>query len=466
MARSIVDAVGRIASTQIGTGFIIDKANRLVLTCRHVVHGRAVASFELPRLGFLVECDVEESPAGKHDWALLTARASLPLQASELPLHQFRWNGCLLPFTSYGFATFYATAGANAGFVSGEVRGVDRAMAAEHDLSIDLRASELLGRSHEEVRGVSGAPCLVNGVAVGIVWASLTGAAGSTLRAIPADVLHQESDRIPVADALRLPYEEFFLSRIEHVGRHTLEIAGNAIGLCDTDGDDTAYRRRLARAMISGGLTTTVDALIDLHNVDEQKAKELAVLAESLWIDALSAETAATLHHEPLPKSLRWNAVYDTTIIDLLRRASWHHSKTAPHWHKKGICLVVHLPMGEANGASLICEIAEQFKHETNNNTSDKIKSYLSRMSPNPVVAVVFAPVPSAEVLEKLAACYPGLRVLFVAPQHRTDGPHVTPIQPDLPAGREEEAHAAREIARLRLSVRRELVIDDKDFRR
>ncbi|MEO7736333.1 MAG: hypothetical protein ABIY55_35575, partial [Kofleriaceae bacterium] len=268
MARSIVDAVGRIASTQIGTGFIIDKANRLVLTCRHVVHGSAVATFELPSLEFLVECDVEESPDGMHDWALLTARATLPAQASELRLHRFRWNGCLLPFTSYGFATFYTKTGANAGFVSGEVRGVDHATADEHGLTIDLRASELAGKSHEDIRGLSGAPCLINGVAVGIVWASLTGAAGSTLRAIPADELYRESNqRIPVADALSLPYEDVFLSRIEHIGRHTLELAGKAIGLYDEDGDEDVYRRRLARAMISGGLTTTVKALIDLRRV-------------------------------------------------------------------------------------------------------------------------------------------------------------------------------------------------------
>jgi hypothetical protein len=465
MARSIVDAVGRIASTLTGTGFIIDKGNRLILTCRHVVEGRAVASFELPHLGFLIECDVEESPAGKHDWAILTARASLPAQASELTLHRFRWNGCLIPFTSYGFATFYATAGANAGFVSGEVRGVNHATADEHDLTIDLRASELVGKSHEDVRGVSGAPCLINGVAVGIVWASLTGAAGSTLRAIPTDVLYRESDRrIPVADALSLPYEEFFLSRIEKVGRHTLELVGKAIGLHHEDSDDEAYRRQLARAMISGGLTTTVNALIDLHCVDELKAKELAVLAESLWIDALAAETAAMLQQAALPKSLRWNAVYDTTMVDLLRRASWHHCQIAPRWHNRGICLVVHLPTGEASGAGLIEEIADQFKHETGRNTPDKIKSYLSSMSP--VVAVVFASVPSADVLEELAQRYPGLRMLFVAPQHRMDVPHVTPIQPELPPGREEEARAAREIARLKLSILKQLVIDEKDFRR
>jgi len=465
MTRSIVDAVGRIASTQIGTGFIIDKANRLVLTCRHVVQGRAVASFELPHLEFLVECDVEESPAGKHDWAILTARASLPAQASELTLHRFRWDGCLIPFTSYGFATFYATSGANAGFLSGEARGVGRATADEHDLTIDLRATELEGKSHEEVMGVSGAPCLINGVVVGIVWATLTGAAGNTLRAIPADVLHHESDqRIPVADALPLPYEKVFLSRIEHVGRHTLELAGKAIGLDDQYGDDDAYRRRLARAMISGGLTTTVNALIDLHSVAERPAKELAVLAESLWIDAVAVETAATLQQAALPNSLRWNAAYDTTMVDLLRRACWHHHETAPRWHNKGVCLVVHLPTGEGSSAGLIEEIAAQFKHETGKNTPDKIKSYLSSMSL--VVAVVFAPVPSTEVLEELAAYYPGLRVLFVAPQHRTDVPHVTQIQPDLPAGREDDAHAAREIARQSLSVRRELVIDDKDFRR
>jgi len=464
MARSIVDAVGRIASTLTGTGFIIDKANRRILTCRHVVEGRAAASFELPHLGFVVECDVEESPAGKHDWALLTARANLPSQASELTLHRFRWNGCLLPFTSYGFATFYATAGANAGFMSGEVRGMDRATAAEHDLTIDLRTSELAGKSHEDVRGVSGAPCLVNGVAVGIVWASLTGAAGSTLRAIPADVLRDESNlRIPVADAMPLPYENVFLSRIEHVGRHTLELAGDAIGLNDKAGDDDAYRRRLARAMISGGLTTTVNALIDLHSVDERSAKELEVLAESLWIDALAAETAATLRQTSLPSSLRWNAIYDTTMVDLLRRASWHHHPVAPRWHNKGVCLVVHLPTGEACGAELIEEIAEQFKHETGNNTPDKIKSYLS--SKVPVVAVVFAPVPSAAVLEALAQRYPGLRVLFVAPQHRADVPHVTPIQPELSADREEEARVARERARRDLSIHKQLVIDDKDFR-
>lgn len=461
-----IDAVGRILSTLTGTGFVVDKVNRLIVTCRHVVQGNQLATFELPHLGYRVDCDVEEAPADKHDWALLTARTSLPEQVSELTLHQFRWNGCGLPFTTYGFAKLYATVDAGAGYLSGEVRGYVKANTEDNSKQIDLYAKELSGKTHEDVLGLSGAPCFVNGAVVGLIWASLTDAVGSTLRAIPAEVLHYESDkRIPVADAVMLPYETIFISRLELLGRSTLELAGKAIDIDDEDGDDATYRRRLAQAMISGGLTTTVRALVAIQEIPERAIKELAILAESLWIDALAAETASMLATAPLPRGLLWNAIYDTTTLDLLRRACWHHKKTRPSWHVKGVCLIIHNPTGESRGAGLIKEIAEHFKHELNKRTPDEIKDYLASVIVSPVFAVIFEPVPSPEVLAALAQSYPGLRVLFIAPQHRADITGAIMIRPEMTAHREVESLTARERARDELKLHLHLVIEGKDFR-
>jgi len=453
----LIDAVGRIESTLTGTGFVVDKANRLILTCRHVVAGKRTATFMLPHLDLSIDCDVEEAPAGKQDWALLTAKAPLPDQVSELKLHRFRWNGCVIPFTSYGFATLYAAAGA--GYLSGEVRGLIA--------GIDLRADELAGKRHQDVEGLSGAPCLINGVAVGLVWATLTGAAGSTLRAIPADVLHDESNqRIPVADAVMLPYEDVFLSRLDSVQRPTLELAGDQIGVDDKLGDDATYRRRLARAMLAGGLTATVNALVEMRSiVSEQVVKELAILAESLWIDAVAAQTASALASSPLPRGVLWNATDEATLIDLLRRACWHHRKGRPLWHVKAACLIVHNPTGESHGRGLVEEIAMHFERDLNKKTPAEIRERLANVNVGPVIAVIFEAVPSAAVLAELAQNYPGLRVLFTDPKRRASVPDVTMILPEVPAQREASARAARKDARDNLEIYLDLVIGEKDFR-
>lgn len=454
---ALIDAVGRIESTLTGTGFVVDKASRLILTCRHVVRGQRTATFVLPHLALRVDCDVEEAPAGKQDWALLTAKAPLPDQVSELKLHRFRWNGCVIPFTSYGFATLYAAAGA--GYLSGEVRGLIA--------GIDLRADELAGKRHQDVEGLSGAPCLINGVAVGLVWATLTGAAGSTLRAIPAGVLHDESNqRIPVADAVMLPYEDVFVSRLDSVQRPTLELAGDRIGVDDKLGDDATYRRRLARAMIAGGLVATVNALVEMRSiVPEQVIKELAILAESLWIDAVAAQAASALASAPLPRGVLWNATDEASTIDLLRRACWHHRKGRPLWHVRAACLIVHNPTGESQGRELVEEIAKHFERDLNKKTPDEIRERLANVNVGPVIAVIFGAVPSAAVLAELARSYPGLRVLFTDAKRRASVPDVTMILPEVAAQREASARVARKDARDNLEIYLDLVIGEKDFR-
>lgn len=454
----LIDAVGRINSTMTGTGFVVDKARGLILTCRHVVRGKLTAQFVLPQSDLVFDCDVEEAPADKHDWALLTARSPFPEQVSELALHRFRWNGCVIPFTSYGFATFYAAAGS--GYVSGVVRGlVD---------GIDLRADELANKKYEDVAGLSGAPCLVNGVAAGLVWATLRGAAGSTLRAIPADVLHDESNhQIPVVDAAMLPYEDLFMSRLEGVQRSTLELAGDAIGIDHSDGDDATYRRRLARLMIAGGLDATVKALVQMPPpiIPETIAKELAILAESLWIDAIAAQAASTLATTPLPRGVLWNAAEEATTIDLLRRACWHHNKGRPIWHRKAACLIVHNPTGESRGRGLVEEIAKQFERDLNKKTPEQIRERLANVNVGPVIAIIFEPAPSAAVLAELAHSYPGLRVLFTDPAAQANVPEITAILPEMAAQREDGARAERQAARENLENYLDLVIGEKDFR-
>jgi hypothetical protein len=465
MARgTAVDAVGRITSTMTGTGFLIDKTNRHIVTCRHVVAGQRVARFELPRLGFAVDCDVEAPMPEQHDWALLTARDSLPEQAAELPLHQFRWAGCGLPFTSYGFASLYART--DAGFVSGQVRGV---LASDNDCptQIDLFVHELAGKTHRDAQGLSGAPCLVGGVAVGVVWASLEGGAGSTLRVISADVLHRESDRqIPLVGGVPLPYEERFFDALSHAKRSALDIAGAAVGLDADACDDDTYRRHLARAMIHGGLGAAVNALVELQDVPERRRKEIALLAESLWIDAHAAEQASSLGASSLPHSFLWNATYDASTLDLLRRACWqyHRDKRLNSALLKwpNTCLLVHLPTGEVHAADLIHEIAEQFRCVLRMTTPDEIRAFLAAATLSPVFAVIFDVLPSTEILRELARCYPGLRALFILPEPRADLPEVTVIRPLLTADQESESHRARDLARRELRIHSQLVIEER----
>jgi hypothetical protein len=157
--------------------------------------------------------------------------------------------------------------------------------------------------------------------------------------------------------------------------------------------------------------------------------------------------------------------IYDATALDLLRRACWHHQKGHPIWHRPKTCLIVHQSTGESCGNDLIQEIAKQFECSLNMRTPDQIKVRLANRYVAPVIAVVFAPIPSVVVLGELARSYPGLSVLFIDPDEGRKDHDVIVILPRVTARRELDARAAANAARENLMAFLDIEFEQKDSR-
>lgn len=169
-------AVVRIAASvggekRTGTAFLV--SNRLLLTAMHVVADRASALRGVPPRDSAIEvvrpADARSSTArlvDKHwhaadDWAVLELDSPWP---GAVPLRLGEVRGSMRSrFVAYGFPVDHQ----HGLTVAGEVR--DASGNYHGSQAIQLYCEELAAGSGDPLHGMSGAPCLVRDIAVGVI---------------------------------------------------------------------------------------------------------------------------------------------------------------------------------------------------------------------------------------------------------------------------------------------------------
>lgn len=239
------DAIARIdfrtadGSLSRGTGFLV--TDRLVLTARHVVADggelvKGPLTLQFP--GQAVKASVVEGCTDvESDWALLECEESLdtpPLRLANLEEDGVQW-------TTFGFPREMGPLGMAHG---GTVRNAAAAVSASQAFpSIQLFSDEAAAGGGAQVRGISGAPCVVNNRVVGILRQALQGEDGAsvagTLFATPiAAVRAKCGKRVPVA--AREPYRPARWVLVAGVGRHDIPPA--AVAAARAVGQELATR--------------------------------------------------------------------------------------------------------------------------------------------------------------------------------------------------------------------------------
>jgi len=428
-----------------GTGFLV--APGLLLTAGHVIQ---VANRSKIQLRFEGLAPIE---ATRHactdgalaDWAVLectlpAAGAPAPIRLERLLLHPYevRWE-------SFGWPKLYKQLG---GSLRGEIR-----LAADGE--IDSAARELEGQAADAADGLSGAPCVVQGAAIGLVETSL-GADGKilagTLKIVPAQRIVAESQgTLLLSDDTPLPYQDFFQTSLRRLPVEALE---GAARLLDIDGADTfatldemTAARRLARGMIMSGVPATIEVVRALDTaLDDKVAFRLLELAETLWIDGAAAARVAALASKAAPRACAVNARLQETGLDYVHRASFvHQGALFPTWPAR--CFVVRPSKQEPLAASLLLDVLHEVKTAFNLASDDEVKK---RMRSNgPFTALIVDSTPSPEAIALLAKELPALQVLFLSHPSRREElerliPGVEYVEPELTEVDEQLAREAR----------------------
>lgn len=234
MKQAFRDAIARIdlrtanGFLSRGTGFLV--TDRFVLTARHVVtDGDALAAgpltLQFPRRSVTASV-VEACTDVESDWALLECDEYLdiaPLKLGTLDEDGVQW-------TTFGFPREMGTLGLAHG---GTVRNAAGAVSATAAFpSIQLFSDEAAAGTGAQVRGLSGAPCIVNNRVVGILRQALHGAEGEsvagTLFATPiAAVRAKCGKRLPVPT--QEPYRPTRWVLVAGVGRYHIPPAAVSV---------------------------------------------------------------------------------------------------------------------------------------------------------------------------------------------------------------------------------------------
>lgn len=187
-----------------GTAFLVSATH--ILTAFHVVGDRAafLANGSIvfsERIQFTPSGSTEAIPAtplpacadGRGDWALLQLARSIG--ADPLPLGDCSWFNQreAAPFGSWGYPSAAAIA-ASGVVVEGHVR--DWTARYQQAKALELHC-DFVTAGTATLKGLSGAPCIIDGTAVGILRANLTadgvaGVVGATVYACPLELLSPE----------------------------------------------------------------------------------------------------------------------------------------------------------------------------------------------------------------------------------------------------------------------------------
>jgi hypothetical protein len=447
-----------------GTGFLVDKSG-LILTAGHVVRDETGA----PRPGTVTVCFKGKSPLdaqptgdwkkGHDDWALLQCDGKALSDITPISLQPLERNQYGVPWRTFGYPKLYGLEG---GFLSGLVRG--------NKDKIDVYSNELEG-DPELAEGLSGSPCLVYDVAVGVVLSVkqyLNKNVGRTVTVLPMHQIARECGKAIQFGGVPLPYENQFEAAAQGLEIAARRMAASVLHI-PMDPPET-LPARLARAMLLGGHAATVNVICALGSyLDDKRAEELWRAAESLWVDANAARqlSGVLLDDARKPSAASLNGRLAQTAKHYLHRAYGETEEGVPApWPSKSV--VVSREVGEPIAENLVAEIKETLKAEFRWEPEVLAQNLQTH---KPITAIIVDRKPRRDVLAAINKNLKNLRVVFLThPSTKTDLesiPEVEPLDPEIAAGEEERVNNAHsEAVEKATFVRKELAAKLREERK
>ncbi|MEI9941687.1 MAG: hypothetical protein WDO69_31110 [Pseudomonadota bacterium] len=427
-----------------GTGFLVTAAS--VLTAAHVL---AVAN------PTKIEVYFENSPpilatvhpvsqGAKADWVLLNCQ-SVPGTITPVPLERLLLHPYDVRWETFGWPWLYRQLG---GYVRGEVRYAGQS-------EIDSTAYELEEQPSKEAEGISGAPCVVHGAAIGLVIevVQVAGkAVAGTLKVLPAQTITDESKgALQLRNDTPLPYLDYFRTLLEQLPSVALTSLAKILAIEGAEGvagiprDEAAHQ--VARAMIMGGVPATVAVVRKLKGaLDPAAAKELLRLAETLWIDEAAAKQLARIADRTPPRPFAINARHQDIGLDYVHRASYAHEPMLfPTWPERHV--VVPQPRQEPFSTSLFDAVVAELKNKYSWPTDKKMLAALR--ADGPFTALIVGSTPTQQALAEIGQKLAPLHVLVLShPSRRAElaalAPDARYIEPELGEMDEDYANDAR----------------------
>jgi len=367
------------------------------------------------------------------DWALLTC-ATPPADTPPLPLDEVIPVAGPVTWDSFGYAAY----GKPGGYFSGVVRGAGS--------PIDLRCDELDGQPEDRAQGISGAPCIVDGVVIGLI---ITGrqvqgtVVGAALQAIASEAIFGAPDGAVQRDSIGpYPYDTWFESAVATLDAGALVDLTRALGLSG-ERRGPALVRRVARALHDAGGDGVVSAIQAVPSPDRRKLARIADLARSLWVKEQAASLLGECLNDAPARTAAVNALLPDTGAEYHARAWWSLRRTEPP------CPPLQLKnrTGEEQAKELGHELRTVLDDAFHPADEQDLRESLALFAP--VTVLMPDPAPSTAVLGALAAEFPGVHFLLLT--HPVDGaglaalsPAVTYLAPGHPEADEDAARRIR----------------------
>ena len=406
-------------SARRGTGFLVDK--ELVLTAFHVVGDAKTGTlyaesfrFEF-RLGIrnakvfeTASVDVVKSDRDQ-DWALLRCKEPPPIAA--LPIGPLR-NSYLIHFDTFGFP--------DAAKVKGmPYSGTINALGAE----IAMFAASALEQRASKIEGLSGSPCIVNGVAVGIVVESSdpmrqNSTQGGMMFAVPISIVAEAYADLPFPKELP-PFVAEVAQALEP-GPLLKRVAAQEKLPEAASGDPESLRMAVAGHMLRGGVYRTNRMLQQLRQLLAIDAAErILFCAGSLWVHEDAAAALARAVTPPAAATIAINAALDDTALRYLHRAGYP-SCGHPGWTR--FVGVLTPPQGEQQIDALLASTRELLQHHFKCEAPEIAGELMyAGERGEPVFAVIPPPPPSAKAMAALRRDYPTVRFVLLAGEALTE---------------------------------------------
>src|SRR5262249_4649481 len=142
------------------------------------------------------------------DWAILRLDREVP-GLEPAPLARLGATAKAVRWSTAGYASVRMNYG---GAFHGEIL-------VHGDDAMDLHCAELVAATYDDAKGLSGAPCIVDGAVVGVVVSVFRRPDGEIaaghVRAVPMERVFAETSLLSDADGVPLPWEDVFAASIE-----------------------------------------------------------------------------------------------------------------------------------------------------------------------------------------------------------------------------------------------------------
>lgn len=409
---SPVDAIAYIRGNDSwGTGFLVRAADRrlLVLTAGHLADDPplevtfATRKFTSAATVARRDKDDADSPLlrGTSDWAALECTLPLPSDLAPIELDDFD-GPPTTPFETFGYPKLYGYPG-DGGPLHGVVRrgSGDEIRPFCHELDH--------GRDPDYASGISGAPCLVADVAVGVITNVLAHGGttvGGTILLVLASTIARESDGLfKLATDPGLPYLPDTELPLAALNAGLLQRMVKALELEPVAGQQAdALRRRVARGLLIAEPEQVAHALVSVKDVGavREAAAQLVVQRESLGIMLATVRGALRLF-EPRG-AVALNATLEVSARLLLRRVSWVLGYEA-RWYLPANCLVV-VPDAD-NETAVVNAVRRAARQQFLCPDPDSVLN--SRV----MFAAIYKTLPRPTTRKALADAFPELRIIF-----------------------------------------------------